>query len=119
MKGASAYLKHIAEAIAKVEKYTKGGRKKFMEDTMIQDSVIRNLEIIGEAAKHLPAELRKLYPDVPWRSIRGMRNVQIHEYFGVDLDIVWKVVSQRLPVLKGHVGAMLATSKRTKKKTIE
>jgi len=64
MKDASAFLKHIAEAIAKVEKYTKGGQKKFMEDTMIQDSVIRNLEIIGEAAKNLPAELRKLYPEV-------------------------------------------------------
>ena len=101
MKDVSAYLRHIAEAIEKVEKYTKGGRRKFVEDTMIQDSVIRNLEIIGEAAKNLPAELRKSYPKVPWRSNMGMRNVLVHEYFGVDLDIVWKVVTQRLPILKG------------------
>lgn len=116
MKDVSAYLRHIFEAIAKVEKYTRGGRKKFMEDTMIQDSVIRNLEIIGEAAKNLPADLRKSYPKVPWRSITGMRNVLIHEYFGVDLGIVWKVVTQRIPVLKGHVIAMLAKNKRSKKK---
>lgn len=116
MKDASAYLRHISEAIAKVEKYTRGGRKKFMEDTMVQDSVIRNLEIIGEAARNLPSDLRKSYPKVPWRSITGMRNVLIHEYFGVDLDIVWKVVAQRLPVLKSHVSAMLAKNKRSKKK---
>lgn len=116
MKDASAYLKHIREAIAKIEKYTKGGRALFMEDTMIQDSVVRNLEIIGEAARNLPVDLRKSYPKVPWRSITGMRNVLIHEYFGVDLDIVWKVVAQRLPVLKRHVSAMLVKSKRSKRK---
>jgi uncharacterized protein with HEPN domain len=116
MKDASAYLKHIREAIVKIEKYTEGGRKAFLEDTMIQDSVIRNLEIIGEAAGNLPADLRKSYPKVPWRSITGMRNVLIHEYFGVDLDIVWKVVAQRLPVLKRHVSAMLVKSKRSKRK---
>ena len=116
MKDVSAYLKHIREAITKIEKYTKDGRKHFMEDTMIQDSVIRNLEIIGEAARNLPVDLRKSYPKVPWRSITGMRNVLIHEYFGVDLDIVWKVVMQRLPVLKGHVSAILAKNKQSKKK---
>jgi uncharacterized protein with HEPN domain len=116
MKDVSAYLKHIRESIAKIEKYTEGGRKTFLEDTMIQDSVIRNLEIIGEAAGNLPADLRKRYPKVPWRSMTGMRNVLIHEYFGVDLDIVWKVVAQRLPVLKRHVSAMLAKNKRLKKK---
>jgi uncharacterized protein with HEPN domain len=116
MKDASAYLKHIREAIVKIEKYTEGGRKTFSEDTMIQDSVIRNLEIIGEAARNLPVDLRKSYPKVPWRSMMGMRNVLIHEYFGVDLDIVWKVVAQRLPVLKRHVSAMLAKNKRSKKK---
>ena len=83
---------------------------------MIQDSVIRNLEIIGEAAGNLPADLRKSYPEVPWRGITGMCNVLIHEYFGIDLDIVWRVVGQRLPVLKAHVTIMLAKNKRPKKK---
>ena len=95
MKDVSAYLKHIREAIVKIEKYTEGGQKTFLEDTMIQDSVIRNLEIIGEVARNLPADLRKSYSEVPWRSITGMRNVLIHEYFGVDLDIVWKVVDRK------------------------
>ena len=116
MKDVSAYLKHIRESIVKIEKYTEGGQKTFLEDTMIQDSVIRNLEIIGEAARNLPVDLRKSHPEVPWRSITGMRNVLIHEYFGVDLDIVWKVVVQRLPILKSHVTVMLAKNKRPKKK---
>ena len=79
--------------------------------------MIRNLEIIGEAARNLPADLRKSYLEVPWRSITGMRNVlNSWSTFGVDLDIVWKVVVQRLPVLKSHVTVMLAKSKRAKKK---
>jgi uncharacterized protein with HEPN domain len=75
MKDVSAYLKHIRESILKIEKYTEGGRKTFLADTMIQDSVIRNLEIIGEAARNLTVDLRKSYAEVPWRSITGMRNV--------------------------------------------
>ncbi|MGH7182459.1 MAG: HepT-like ribonuclease domain-containing protein, partial [Nitrospiraceae bacterium] len=64
----------------------------------------------------LPADLTKSAPKVPWRSITGMRNVLIHEYFGVDLDMVWKVVTQRLPILKRQVSVLLAKSKRSKKK---
>lgn len=74
---------------------------------MIQDAVIRNLEVIGEAVKQLPADLRQRYPHIPWRSITALRNVLIHEYFGVDLEIVLRVVQKRLPTLKHHVGVML------------
>jgi len=115
MKDAFAYLKHVREAIAKIEKYTKDGRKHFMEDTMVQDSVIRNLEIIGEASRNLPVDLRKSYPKVPWQSITGMRNVLIHEYFGVDLDIVWKG-GAAFPRSQASGSAMLAKNKRSKKK---
>mgnify|MGYP001247187136 CR=1 FL=1 len=107
MKDVSAYLKHIREAIVKIEKYTEGGQKTFLEDTMIQDSVIRNLEIIGEAARNLPADLRKSYPEVPWRSITGMRNVLIHEYFGVDPGIIWQTITGDLPQLRADLQRLL------------
>ncbi len=107
MKDASVYLKHIQDAIARIESYTAQGRKAFFGNTMVQDAVIRNLEVIGEAVKQLPEDLRERYPHIPWRSITALRNVLIHEYFGVDLEIVWRVVQKRLPTLKRHVGVML------------
>ena len=107
MRDASVYLKHIQDAIARIESYTAQGRKAFCDNTMVQDALIRNLEVIGEAVKQLPADLRQRYPHIPWRSITALRNVLIHEYFGVDLEIVWRVVQRRLLTLKHHVGVML------------
>lgn len=83
---------------------------------MVQDAVIRNLEIIGEAVRNLPSGFKKDYPKVPWRSITGLRNVLIHEYFGIDMAIVWGVVSKRLPVLKRHALLLLSQKKKSKKK---
>lgn len=116
MRDATAYLKHIRDAIAKIEAYTTGGRKAFFQNTMVQDSVIRNLEIIGEAVKNLPAQVKRQNPEVPWRTITALRNVLIHEYFGVDLNIVWRVVAKRLPVLKRHISAILSKGQRSEKK---
>lgn len=75
---------------------------------MVQDAVIRNLEVIGEAVRNLPPELKRRYSEIPWRSITALRNILIHEYFGVDIEIVWRVVQRRIPTLKRHVEAMLA-----------
>ncbi len=108
MKDASVYLKHIQDAIARIESYTGQSRRAFFDNTMVQDAVIRNLEVIGEAVKQLPADLRERHPRIPWRSITALRNVLIHEYFGVDLEIVWRVIQNRLPTLKRHVGVMLS-----------
>lgn len=116
MKDANVYLKHVRDAIAKIEAYTKGGRAAFFKNTMIQDSVVRNLEIIGEAVKNLPAEIKKRHPDVPWRSITALRNILIHEYFGVDPKIVWRVVSKRLPLLRRHILTILSKDKQSGKK---
>ena len=108
MKDETVYLKHIRDAIAKIEFYTIGGRKAFFQDTMIQDAVIRNLEIIGEAAGNLSSDfIRQQHPQIPWRSIVALRNVLIHEYFRVDLELVWRVVRRRLPTLKRHIEALL------------
>ncbi len=108
MKDAAVYLRHICDAIARIEMYTAQGREAFLENPMVQDAVIRNLEVIGEAVKSLPSDLQHQHPEVPWRSITALRNVLIHEYFGVDLEIVWRVVERRLPTLKRHVRTMLA-----------
>lgn len=108
MKDPVVYLHHIRDAIARIEKYTVQGRKAFFDDTLVQDGVIRNLEVIGEAVKNLPPDLKRRHPKVPWRSITALRNVLIHEYFGVDLEIVWRVVQRRIPTLKRHVSTMLA-----------
>jgi uncharacterized protein with HEPN domain len=101
-------LRHIQDAVARIEAYTARGRNAFFTDTMVQDAVIRNLEVIGEAVKNLPLDLRRRRPEIPWRSITALRNVLIHEYFGVDLEIVWRVVQRRLPALKRHVASLLS-----------
>jgi uncharacterized protein with HEPN domain len=115
MKDESVYLKHIRDAIERIESYTEAGKDSFFENRMIQDSVIRNLEVIGEAVRNLSPEYKKKHSKVPWRGITGMRNVLIHEYFGVDLEIVWKVVDNRIPVLKRHIIAMLSRPKGSSK----
>ncbi|MBM4122529.1 MAG: DUF86 domain-containing protein [Nitrospira sp.] len=115
MKDEAVFLRHIQDAIAKIETYTEGGKAAFFENSMIQDSVIRNLEVIGEAARNLSPGFRKKHSKVPWRGIMGMRNVLTHEYFGVDLHIVWKVVSKRIPTLKRHVVGILKKEKGSTK----
>ncbi|MCD6081228.1 MAG: DUF86 domain-containing protein [Candidatus Omnitrophica bacterium] len=95
------YLKDILDAIAKIEEYTKDlSYEKFAEDNMVIDAVIRNFEIIGEASKNIPEEIKTSYPDIPWKEMAGMRDKVIHEYFGIDLDIVWKTIKARLSSLK-------------------
>jgi uncharacterized protein with HEPN domain len=112
VKDETVYLKHIFDAIKKIQSYTSGGRKAFFQNTIVQDAVIRNLEIIGEAVRHLSPEFRQRHPEVPWRSITALRNVLIHEYFGVELEIVWRVVQRRLPRLEQYVGMLLTKRKR-------
>jgi uncharacterized protein with HEPN domain len=72
------------------------------------DAVVRNLEVIGEAARQIPSEVRERYPEVPWRRVIGLRNVVVHEYFAVDVEIVWTVVRQSLPELKEALRRMMA-----------
>ncbi len=95
------YIKDILTAIKNIESYTKGiPFKKFSYNQMIIDAVIRNLEIIGEAAKNLSIEIKSSRPNIPWEDIIGMRNKIAHEYFGVDTEIIWETVQESLPELK-------------------
>lgn len=107
-KDPTIFLRHILESIEKIEEYTKGFTKeKFASSSKIQDAVIRNLEIVGEAAKSIPKDFTGKYPDVPWRKMAGLRDVLIHMYFGVDLDITWDVVKKDLPGLKEKIKTIL------------
>jgi len=92
------FLSDIWEAIRRIEDYTEGMTyEAFLTDTKTQDAIIRNLEIIGEATKKLSEGLRAKYPDVPWKSMAAARDRLTHHYFGVNLDIVWQIVTAELP----------------------
>lgn len=107
MRDDSAYLLHIRDAIRRVLGYTTDGKDAFFADPKTQDAVVRNLEIIGEAAKSLSESTKALEPEVPWKKIAGMRDKVIHQYFGVDLSLVWDVVERELPSLEGRVEGLL------------
>jgi uncharacterized protein with HEPN domain len=102
------YLLHILECIQRIESYVSGDREGFMSSTLKQDAVIRNFEIVGEAAKRLSDGFRGLHPDVPWKRMAGFRDILIHNYMGVDLDEVWNITQRELPSLKGKLEEMLA-----------
>ena len=102
------YLQDMLEAISRMSNYCKQlPYEEFLEDPRTQDAVVRNLEIIGEAVKNLNESLKEKHSDIPWKSIAGIRDRLIHDYFGVNLDIVWGVVQEDIPNLKLKVKSIL------------
>jgi uncharacterized protein with HEPN domain len=107
MTGDRVYLRHVLDAIKKIESYVSVGRIGFMSTSHWQGAIIRQLEIMGEATKRLSNNLRPRHTEVPWRRIAGLRDVLIHDYFGVDLAAVWEIIQKDLPKLKGSVEGIL------------
>jgi uncharacterized protein with HEPN domain len=102
------FLEHILQSINLIEQYTKGKTKDdFLRFVALQDMVLRRLEIIGEAVKNIPEEIRQKYSDIPWRKIAGMRDKLIHGYFMVDIEFAWGVAKKDLPALKEQISQIL------------
>jgi uncharacterized protein with HEPN domain len=102
-----ANLLDIRDALVRIKQYTTSGKDVFLADEKIQDAVIYNLAIIGEAVKGLPATLRSQYPSIPWKSVAGMRDIVIHDYNGTDVVTIWKAIERDLPCLYRTIKRML------------
>ncbi len=109
-RDSTLFLYDILECIEKIERYVSDMTyEDFEKDERTIDAVLRNLEVIGEAARNIPLEIRNRYYDIPWRKIVALRNVVIHQYFGVDLENIWEIMTKDLPDLKEKVKNILET----------
>jgi uncharacterized protein with HEPN domain len=103
------YLEDIGVAIQKIRRYTSGlSLRDLREDEKTLDAVVRNLEVIGEAIKMLPESIRSQHSNVDWKKAAGLRDILIHQYFGVDVEIIWDIVQNKLPMLEKEVTRILA-----------
>lgn len=102
------YIEHIKDCIEKIKTYTQNlSEEDFLINSLVQDAVIRNFEIIGEASKHIDDDFRKKYPEIEWKKMAGMRDKLIHDYIGVDLWAVWGVVETIIPVFETQIQNIL------------
>ncbi len=108
MKDDRLYLIHISECIQRIEEYLgEGGKQAFMNSGLVQDAVIRNLQVMAESAMRISEIVQENHPEIDWHKIRGFRNVLVHDYLGVDLELVWNIIENDLPRLKAAVANML------------
>ena len=104
MKEDRLYLLHMKECMERIIQYTKDGRGPFMDSTLIQDAVLRNLQTMAESSQHLSATLKDEHTEVNWRGSSGFRNVLVHNYLGVELTTVWQLIETDLPALLRQIG---------------
>jgi len=108
------FFTDILEAIGSIKEYTHGmDYEKFIQDKRTRDAVVRNLEVIGEAAKNIPNDVKEKYHEVNWKAITGMRDKLIHEYFGVSNPIVWETITGDIPVFEAQIKEISETGKST------
>ena len=111
-KSYKIYLKDILKCIKKVERYIKNcSKENFLKNEMLVDAIIRNLDVMGEAAKKIPPELRKKHQEIEWQKIAGLRDVLIHDYSGIDFDLLWEIITIRVPPIKGLLNKILRETK--------
>ncbi len=109
LKDYKTYLDDIDQAIGKIRRYTAGLTVELLaNDEKTLDAVIRNLEVIGEAVKNVPEDIRQQYPETEWRKIAGLRDILIHRYFGIDTEIIWDIIQNKLPTLANQIRQILA-----------
>lgn len=102
------FIEDILEAMGKIKRYIKGlTYETFIKNEIVIDAVIRNLEVIGEASRNIPEQVREKYAEIPWKRMIGLRNIAIHGYFGVDLSIIWEIITRNLPETKPKIASML------------
>jgi uncharacterized protein with HEPN domain len=106
-------IQDIQEAILKIEKYSIQGKDSFFEDELIQGWILLQLQIIGEAARGISQQTQKKYGEVSWRDVIDFRNLLVHEYFRVDLKLVWKIIEQELPNFKQQINIAILNEFRT------
>ncbi|MDF0591378.1 HepT-like ribonuclease domain-containing protein [Candidatus Methanocrinis natronophilus] len=103
-KDPEVFLDHILESIDLIEDYSEGvTESEFIRSSSLQDMIVRRIEIIGEAVKNLPDDLKREHPQIPWRDIAGLRDIVVHQYFGLDLELIWDVVEKDIPQLKPEI----------------
>lgn len=108
MKDPLILIRHVLDAIVRIEAYIKElSKEDFENNFLVQDAVLRNIILIGEAAKNIPEEFKQKYADVEWRKIVGMRNKVVHKYFIIDVETVWNVLQRDLPLLKQTFSKLL------------
>ena len=108
MKNDRPYLADILQALERVEEIGQRGREAFLADWLLQDAAIRNFEIVGEAVKRVSPALQAAHPEIPWPDLAGFRDVLIHQYFRVDLEIVWALIERRVSALRDDVARLVA-----------
>lgn len=112
-KNPKIFLQHIKESMEEIEKHTENmSEKEFMDDIKTQDAVVRRIETIGEAVKNIPSDFKRKNIQVEWREIAGTRDKLIHEYFGVDLNLVWEIINKNIPKLKKQILKILENLRR-------
>jgi len=107
--GDKVRIQHINDSIREIKEYTSGITfHSFQSNSMMQFAVVKQLEIIGEAANHFTEEFKEIHKDVQWKEIIGMRNILIHEYFGIDVKLVWDIVQEDIPELESKIKILLS-----------
>lgn len=111
MKDDLLYLRHMLERCYRIARFIASGKDAFIQSELLQDAVIRNVEVIGEAAKQVSVTTRTRLPELRWKAICGMRDVLIHDYIGVDVEEVWNVAALRIPELQASLEQFLAAER--------